>query len=74
MHSLNGNEGKRKRALRFQFLEIPFPGRFHFYLGGNENAGFVSNSVSLRFLFPLYRRETRNEALFRGHKWGVWAW
>ena len=63
MRSHDGNERKRKGVLRFHLLEIPFPGRFHFYSGGNEKMAFVSIFVSLRFLFPLYRRETGNESV-----------
>ena len=63
MQSLDGNETKRKALPRFHFSEKPSPSRFHFYLGGNEKMGLVSNSVSLRFLFPLYRCETGNESV-----------
>ena len=47
--------------LRFHLEEIPFPRRFPFYLGGNENRRFVSDSVSVRFQFHAYRCATGNE-------------
>ena len=60
-HPGDGNEAKRKTPSRFHFSGIPFPSRFPFHLGGNEKSGFVSIPVSVRFLFPRYRCETRNE-------------